>query len=1825
MRAVGGTDYRTEPYQNLHHPLGWKREYEEDSHMKLRLIAMLWMACREDVAKRKYKSCYINPKITTRKNICLQWQRPSILFLENKLNEDLPDDDELTFQLLHCDTNGLARMKPFNQSVSIADSITPAAKTNERSSCRDPNLVTIDFDFQVGVQAAKGAKKSKKANRATYKGSGRSEGNKKNGQKDEDDEEPEDDHKDDDHKDDDRRGDEDKSGDRKKEKREKKEREKEEREKEEREKEEQEKEEREKEEREKEEREKEEREKEEQEKGEREKEEQEKGEREKEEREKEEQEKGEREKEEQEEQGKNFDKLIEPITKNKSALSNAKVSRGKVCREKAKASVTDLISSIENVNSIDKRRPNSNQVFNDQDCQEDPLQDSLGVKSWGSDWITGTYQNLFTNKQKKSEFNESKQAQSFRQSSSNKGGNKDEDYNTIQAKSQKIKKICKSDNKNILDLDVSKNEVLDLCDGSEEQKKSTEAPNLDSFTTQQTPDSVDFLRIGDETSAWTDNKVHARDSTKFKKNKAMNPKNDLEEPPDPSNVDFASKKEPISSNIDTAIEANEESPKLNGTVHNSQPGPGFSEVDEAQNSADNFHENNVCEKMELPALKEANKSKFIKGKRNGYETVSQADEILEGVEERQAAGESARIFGADKSWKMSKSQKKAQEAAARKAEKDFKNSRKEEKDKLVEEANNEKDSGIIFKYGKNKRITKNQKKAQEAASSMAEKDKEMLPEEERREEKKLTEEAKTEAENIADEAQTGGENTIEEAKTEAENITEEAKTGEENSAEEANIGENIAEETKTEGENTIEEAKTDAENIAEETKTEGENITEEANIGENTAEETQIGEENSAEGAKIEAENIAEEAQIGEENSVEEARKEEESLAQDNNREKNAEKIVSNSKNKKVKKGQKKAQEAALREAENEEERLAGGAKTVEQNNVERANEEEEKIIFNNRKNMKMKKGQKKSQDSASCKAAKEKENEEKYVGEEEKIEPVEEIRKEEDKEAEAQTTVDEIAKEEQDNFAEIGIGEDGQAEEDKEAEAQTTVDEIAKEEQDNFEEIGIEEDIQANEDKFSEDKQVEPTIEAYTRVEESLLAENHTEEEATTQPEKTSAAEEEPENLGETGKEEPESQIEELNNEEDEASDSKVKLIVRTPSEDDDKVKASTAPAEKTPRSLMPLQPSKNTQSTKINRHTIKASSRKDEKKPSKVKSNGKENSKGSTIRNPSSIKDRQKDKAKNFRNPTTTKTGKVERPSLSRGLSNIFAPPVRSKSISEKNSRKIPAKVPRRASTSEGISGIDSRPALSSKAPKIVDVAKHSNQKSEKEAKPSDDKKPANVIKTNNIRNPKAKDNDIAAADKGGSSYYFAKRPETANKSSFSGIFSGLISSKSRSESKRRNLVSENGSRGLRREERKIKHHDRDNSDIKISSSADQENEKRQAARRTRRSERQAAENIAEEARRAEQAALKSKEERQKKYRKEKEEYDIRVLEEEKQSAARRAQRAHLDAERQIAQAKEQKRLERRRSERARDEERALFEAKERERQERRRAERAKDAERAIFEAKERERQERRRAERAKDTERALFEAKERERQERRRAERAQVAERMISEAREYERLERRRARQEKEAAHVISYDRHSENQTQSSNSIRRKSQGEGIDEDEMRHLRHEERRARRKSTGNPRSGRQKSVDRLPEIRNKNEPAEQMYEYIYEPSRRQTDDSLLNLRTKYWVREHSDAPPPPNDVQVRSGGSGERKERRRRLSSRHSTHEKFEDQASRERRRRSSHAARENTISLESSKGNERRSRRTDARRESTGINSRAPSTHGGLFSRWKRIAGV
>ncbi|SZF00291.1 unnamed protein product [Blumeria hordei] len=1881
MRAIGGTDYCAESCQNLYHPLGWQGKYEEDSQMKLRLIAMMWMACREGVAKRQYKSCYINTKITTRKNKFLQWQHPSILLLENKLNENLPDDDELTFRLLHCDTNSLARMKPFNQSVSITDPITPKAKINDRSICRDPNLVTIDFDFQVGVKTAKGAKKAKKANKPTHKGSGKNEGNKKNGQKDEDDEEPEEAQKNDDHKDDDRRGDEDKNSDRKKEKREKKkqekeekereeqereerekeEREKEEQEREEREKEEKEREEREKEEKEREEREKEEKEREELEKEEREKEEREKEEREKEEREKEEREKEEREKEEREkeerekEQEKNFDKLIEPLTKKKSASSKAKVPREKACRGTVKASVTDLITSIENVNSLDKLKPNSNQAFNDQDCQGDPLQDSLGVKSWGSDWITGAYQNLFTKNQKKSKLNESEQAQSFHQSRNTKGGDKDEDYNTIKAKSRKDKMIFTSDNENTVDLDVSKNGVVDLCDGSEDQIKSTEALNLDFFATTHIQDSVDSMRIGDETLAWMDNKVHARASTKFKKDKAMNPINDLEESPDPSNVDIASKKEPASSNIDRTTEVSEESPKLNGAVNHSHAGSGLGEVDVAQNSVDNFHENNIHEKIQLSTSKEAKKSKLTKGKKNGHETSSQADEKLEGVEERQAAGESARVFGEDNNRKMTKAQRKAQEAAARKAEKELENARKEKKDKPVEEDNNEKDSGIIFKYGKNKKMTRNQKRAQEADSSMAEKDEERLAKEKIREEQRLTEEAQTEGEKSTEETQTGEENSAEEAKTEeaqteGEKSTEETQTGEENSAEEAKTEEaqtegeksteetqtgedNGAEEAKIEGENTAEEAQkgeennteetqTGQENSAEETQTgeeksaeeaqtEGEKSTEEAQIGEensaeeaktgqeNSAEETQTGEEKSAEEAQTEGEKSTEEAQIGEENSaeeakteeaqtegeksaeeaqtgeqdsIEEARKEEERLAQEASREKNAEIFFSNSKNKKVKKSQKKAQEAALLKAEKEE-RLAGEAKAVEENNLEKVIEKmDEKIIFNNRKNMKMKKSQKKAQEPASHQAAKKKENEEKHVGEEEKVGPVEETRKEED----------------------------GQASEDMEAEAQTTVDEIAKEGQDNSAEIGTEEDIQADVDNFAEDKQVEPTTEAYTRVEESLLAENHNEE-ATTQPENTSAAEEEPENLEETGTEEPESQIEEFNNEEDEAFDSKVKLTVRTPSEDEDEVKASKAPAEKTPQSPMPPQPSKNTQSTKINRHTIKTSSRKDEKKPSKVKSNGKENSKGSTTRNPSSTKDRQKDKAKNIKNPTTTKTGKVERPSLSRGLSNIFAPPVRSKSISEKNTRKIPAKVPRRASTSEGISGIDNRPALSSKVPKNVEVDKHSPRKSEKEAKPSDDKKPAGVIKAKNIRNLKAKDSDVAAADKGGSSSHFTKRPETAKKSSFGGIFGGLISSKSRPESKHRNLASEDGSRGLRREERKIKHHDRDNSDIKTPSLADQENEERQAARRLRRAKRQAAENIAEEARRAEQAAQKSEEERQKKYRKEKEEYEIRKLEEEKQRAARRAHRAHIDAERQIAQAKEQKRLERRRSERAQDIERAIFEAKERERQERHRAERAQDAERAIFEA------------------------KERERQERRRAERAQVAERMISEAKEYERLERRRARQEKEAAHVISYDRRSENPTQSGNSSRRKSQGEGIDEDEMRRLRHEERRARRKSTGNPRSGRQKSLDRLPEVRNKDEPAEQMYEYIYEPSRRQTDDSVSNFRTNYWVREHADAPPPPNDVRVRSGGSGEREERRHRLRSRHSTHERFDDQAPRERRRRSSHAVRENTISLESSKGNERRSRRTDARRDSAVINSRVPSTHGGLFSRWKKIAGV
>ena len=165
--------------------------------------------------------------------------------------------------------------------------------------------------------------------------------------------------------------------------------------------------------------------------------------------------------------------------------------------------------------------------------------------------------------------------------------------------------------------------------------------------------------------------------------------------------------------------------------------------------------------------------------------------------------------------------------------------------------------------------------------------------------------------------------------------------------------------------------------------------------------------------------------------------------------------------------------------------------------------------------------------------------------------------------------------------------------------------------------------------------------------------------------------------------------------------------------------------------------------------------------------------------------------------------------------------------------------------------------------------------------------------------------------------------KRSEsTAKKAGIGGMFGGLLS-KARPENKRRSttLTDDEGVRGLRREDRKIKRSSKDvdadapDADITMTGATTEEDqEARKAARRSRRADKEAVEKTANDARKAKD------EERRDHRRKQEEEAEARIQEEkEARREARREQKAKEEQDRQAAEARETERLERRRARKA------------------------------------------------------------------------------------------------------------------------------------------------------------------------------------------------------------------------------------------------------------------------------------------------------------------
>lgn len=176
---------------------------------------------------------------------------------------------------------------------------------------------------------------------------------------------------------------------------------------------------------------------------------------------------------------------------------------------------------------------------------------------------------------------------------------------------------------------------------------------------------------------------------------------------------------------------------------------------------------------------------------------------------------------------------------------------------------------------------------------------------------------------------------------------------------------------------------------------------------------------------------------------------------------------------------------------------------------------------------------------------------------------------------------------------------------------------------------------------------------------------------------------------------------------------------------------------------------------------------------------------------------------------------------------------------------------------------------------------------------------------------------EDDIVMVDAGGPSETPRRSDSTRKSAGLGGMFGGLLSSKSRPDTnKRRNTaMTEDETRELRREERRIKRRSvADPADVTMSGgAAEEDQEARRAARRARRAEKESEEKAAEDARKAKD------DERRERHRKADEDAEARRRDEkEAKKSARREAKAQEDSERRNAEAKELERAERRRARR-------------------------------------------------------------------------------------------------------------------------------------------------------------------------------------------------------------------------------------------------------------------------------------------------------------------
>jgi len=169
-----------------------------------------------------------------------------------------------------------------------------------------------------------------------------------------------------------------------------------------------------------------------------------------------------------------------------------------------------------------------------------------------------------------------------------------------------------------------------------------------------------------------------------------------------------------------------------------------------------------------------------------------------------------------------------------------------------------------------------------------------------------------------------------------------------------------------------------------------------------------------------------------------------------------------------------------------------------------------------------------------------------------------------------------------------------------------------------------------------------------------------------------------------------------------------------------------------------------------------------------------------------------------------------------------------------------------------------------------------------------------------------------------------------------------------------------------------------------------------------------------------------------------------------------------------------------------------------------------------------------------------------------------------------------------------------------------------------DEERRARHEERRTMRASEA-PKPSRRRSA---PVVDSYFDP--RAAEPVYKDSKRKKA-GWPHSGTDSWVKEHSDAPPPPEDeTPIDAGAVDEEARRELRKSRRTSRYDDMtaEDQEARTRRREARRAEKDAMRSSEGSQGEVRRpSRRDSAFVEK--VLPRTDSTQRGSW--WKKIAGA